>query len=160
MAKDGQGQMVGLQPIPEALALREGQNQILEDSTGELVHGAGPVTLEFKIPGVQGQAFFLAYMNYHKEPLDPVVPVRVDSITLYRPRERGGRGEAVKLLAQGTPYVETIMGDGKQTFMLFALEAVEPKSVVEIEVENVDPAADLDDFSVVLWGELRDVREK
>lgn len=152
--------MVGLQPIPEALALREGQNQILEDSTGPLVHGAGPVDLEFNIPGVQGQAFFLAFMNHHKEPPSPHVPVRVDSITLYRPRERGGRGEAVKLLVQGTPYIDSVMGDGRQTFMLFALEAVEPKSVLVMQVENVDPANDLLDLSVVLVGELRDVRRE
>lgn len=153
-----EGQMVGLHPIPESLVLREGQNQILEDSTGALVHGAGATTLEFNIPGVSGQGFFLAYINRRKVPETPDVPVRVANIMVRRPREKGGRGEQINMILQGQPYVDSIMGDGRETFLLFALEALEPKSVVSMDVSNVDPANDLLDFSVVLVGELRDIR--
>jgi hypothetical protein len=151
------GQMVGLQPIPEALALREGQNQILEDSD-ELAHGT-KATLEFKIPGVDGQAFFFGFMNEHKEAADPVVSVRILQITLYKPRERGGLGQAVKLITQGRPYSDTIMGNGPNTFLLLALEAIDPKSLLSIEVENVDAAKDLDDYSITIVGTLEDIRE-
>lgn len=149
--------MVGVQPIPQALAIREGQNQILEDSD-ELAHGQ-KATLEFNIPGVQGQGFYLAFINEHKEPSDAVASVRVNNFTLYKPRERGGRGAAMKLIVQGRPYTDTIMGDGRETFILFALEAIEAKSVLVIEVENVDAAVDLTDYSITLVGELRDIRE-
>lgn len=147
-------------PIPEELIVREGQNVVLNDR--EIVAQGQKATLTYEIPGVLGMRFINTYWNADfRNPTTkarlPDAPIRVRHIKVFKAKDDGGRGLDVDLIMQGEPYVQEILGTGQLGALWSAKERIAANTTLEIEVENVDPADDIE-VSLTLLGEMREIR--